>query len=62
MRPKKPKKADHDDLFLIRLEHLLNPRNALVLLADRIDWDWLDAELAPLFKTKGQTHYCPVNT
>ena len=35
MRPKKPKKADHDDLFLIRLDQLINPRHELAQLAER---------------------------
>ena len=54
MRPKKPVKADHDDLFLVRLDQLVNRRHELVLLAERIDWDWIDDELAPFFSEKGR--------
>lgn len=54
MRPKKPLKADHDDLFLVRLDHLINQRHELALLADRIDWDWIDEEIAPLFSDQGR--------
>ena len=54
MRPKQTPKADHDDLFLVRLDHLLNPRHELVLLADKIDWDWIDEELAPFFSDEGR--------
>jgi len=54
MRPKKPAKADHDDLFAIRLDGLIDPRHELVQLADRIDWDWIEEELAPFFSDHGR--------
>jgi len=54
MRPKKPKKADHDDLFRARLDQIINLRHELVLLADKIDWDWLDDELASSFSDHGR--------
>jgi IS5 family transposase len=54
MRPRKQKKADHDDLFKARLDQIINMRHELVLLADRIDWDFIDAELAPFFAGKGR--------
>ena len=54
MRPKKPKKADHDDLFRSRLDQIINMKHALVLLADKIDWDWIDAELADCFSDQGR--------
>ena len=54
MRPRKQKKADHDDLFKARLDQIINMRHELVLLADRIDWDWIDEELAPFFAGKGR--------
>ena len=54
MRPRKPQKADHDDLFKARLDQILNMKHELVLLADKIDWDWLDAELAPYFSGHGR--------
>lgn len=38
MRPKQPRKSDHDDLFKARLDQIINMRHELVLLADRIDW------------------------
>ena len=54
MRPKKPKKGDHDDLFLVRLDQLINLRHELVRLAERIDRDWIDGELAPCFSQTGR--------
>jgi hypothetical protein len=37
----------HGDLFRTRLDQIVNMRHELVQLAERIDWDWLDAEIAP---------------
>lgn len=54
MRPRKPKREDHDDLFRARLEQIINMRHELVLLAERIDWDWLDEELASSFCDHGR--------
>jgi len=54
MRPKQPKKADHDDFFLVRLDRLINLRHELVQLADKIDWNWIDSELAPYFSDQGR--------
>jgi IS5 family transposase len=49
MRPKQLKKADHDDLFRARLDRIINMRHELAVLADKIDWAWLDAQLAESF-------------
>jgi len=54
MRPKKPEKAKHDDLFLVRLDLLINPRHELVQLANQIDWDWIDEQLVPCFSDQGR--------
>ena len=54
MRPRKPIKSDHDDFFLVRLRHLINLRHELALLADRIDWDRIDEQVAPFFSDKGR--------
>jgi IS5 family transposase len=54
MRPKQQQKARHDDLFRARLDQIINMRHELVVLADKIDWGWLDGELAPLFSHKGR--------
>ena len=42
MRPKQQQKAWHDDLFRARLDQIINMKHALVALADKIDWTWLD--------------------
>jgi IS5 family transposase len=54
MRPKQPRKADHDDLFRARLDQIINMRHELVLLAEKIDWAWLDVELAGCFSDRGR--------
>ncbi len=54
MRPKQQQKARHDDLFRARLDQIINMRHALVALADRIDWAWLDAQLAESFSDQGR--------
>ena len=54
MRPKQTPKARHDDLFRARLDQIINMRHALVILADKIDWTWLDDELADCFFDEGR--------
>jgi len=54
MRPKQQKKADHDDLFKARLDQIINMRHELVTLADKIDWAWLDEQIAPCFSEHGR--------
>ena len=54
MRPKQQKKADHDDLFKARLDQIINMKHELVALADKIDWAWLDGQLADYFSDQGR--------
>jgi IS5 family transposase len=54
MRPKQQKKADHDDLFKARLDQIINMKHELVSLADKIDWAWLDEQIAPYFSEHGR--------
>ena len=54
MRPKQQQKARHDDLFRARLDQIINMKHALVALADKIDWTWLDEQLAARFSDKGR--------
>jgi len=54
MRPKQQPKARHDDLFRARLDQIINMKHELVVLADKIDWTWLDAELAGCFSDRGR--------
>ncbi len=54
MRPKQQPKARHDDLFRARLDQIINMKHALVALADKIDWAWLDEQLAEDFSDEGR--------
>jgi IS5 family transposase len=54
MRPRKPEKNGSSDLFRARLDQVINMRHELVRLADAIDWDWLDSELADRFSDSGR--------
>ena len=54
MRPKQQPRARHDDLFRARLDQIINMKHALVVLADRIDWAWLDEQLADRFSDQGR--------
>jgi IS5 family transposase len=54
MRPKKHETTGLSDLFRARLEQIINMKHELVALAGKIDWDWLDREIAPLYSDKGR--------
>ena len=54
MRPKQQQEARHDDLFRARLDQIINMKHELVVLADRVDWVWLDDELAGYFSDEGR--------
>ncbi len=54
MRPKQQQKARHDDLFRARLDQIINMKHELVALADKIDWAWLDEQLAECFSDQGR--------
>ena len=54
MRPKQQQKVRHDDLFRARLDQIINMKHALVILADKIDWAWLDDQLAACFSDQGR--------
>ncbi|MDA9421586.1 transposase, partial [Bradyrhizobium sp. CCBAU 53380] len=54
MRPKKHKTTGSNDLFRVRLNQIINMKHELVLLAGRIDWDWIDSEIAPHYGENGR--------
>ncbi len=49
MRPKKHEATKEGDLFRARLDQIINTKHELVQLAGKIDWAWIDAEIAPLY-------------
>ena len=55
MRPKQQQKARHDDLFRSRLDQIINMKHELVELSERIDWAWIDDEIARPTATWGAT-------
>ena len=42
------------DLFRARLDQIINLEHELVQLAGRLDWDWIDGEIAPLYSENGR--------
>src|ERR1700748_1823906 len=54
MRPKKHETTDARDLFRARPGQLINMKHELVQLAGKLDWEWLDGEIAPLYSDKGR--------
>ena len=54
MRPKKPETTGSTDLFRARLDQIINLKHELAQLAGKIDWDWIDGEIAPLYSDKGR--------
>ena len=53
MKPKSRSKGQ-DDLFQPRLADIIDPRHELVLLGERIDWQWLEDQVEPLFAECGR--------
>jgi IS5 family transposase len=54
MRPQKHETMGSGDLFRARLEQIINMKHELVQLAGKIDWDFLDGEIAPLYSDNGR--------
>ena len=54
MRPTKHKTTGSNDLFRARLDQIINMKHELVVLASKIDWDWIDGEIAPLYSENGR--------
>ena len=57
MRPRKAETSGTDDLLRSRLDQIIDMKHELVRLADAIDWDWLDDEIADTtVQPKNVTH------
>ncbi|HEX8807553.1 MAG TPA: IS5 family transposase [Xanthobacteraceae bacterium] len=54
MRPKQHKTTGSGDLFRARLDQIINMKHELVQLADKLDWAWIDGEIAPLYSSQGR--------
>ena len=54
MRPRKMEMTGSGDLFRARLDQIIDMGHELVRLAEAIDWDWIDGELAGRFSDGGR--------
>lgn len=54
MRPKKCGEQSTGDLFRARLDQIINMRHELVGLAEEIDRDWIDEQVADCFSVEGR--------
>src|SRR5262245_47141457 len=54
MRPKKNETTGSSDLFRARLGQIIDMRHELAQLASKIDWDFIDGEIAPLYSDSGR--------
>jgi transposase, IS5 family len=54
MRPKKHETTGSGDLFRARLDQIINMRHELVQLAGKIEWEFIDGEIAPLYSDGGR--------
>ena len=54
MRPKRHETTGSSDLFRARLDQIINMKHELAQLAGKIDWDWIDRQIAPLYSDKGR--------
>jgi IS5 family transposase len=54
MRPKQHATTGEGDLFRARLDQIINLKHELVQLAGKLDWEWIDGEIAPLYSDQGR--------
>jgi len=54
MRPKQHTTTGSGDLFRARLDQIINLKHELVQLAGKLDWQWIDGEIAPLYSDQGR--------
>jgi hypothetical protein len=54
MRPKQHKTTGANDLLRARLDQIINLKRGLAQLAAKVDWGFIDGEIAPLYSDKGR--------
>ena len=54
MRPKQHSTTGSGYLFRAKLEQIINMKHELVQLAGKLDWEWIDGEIAPLYSDQGR--------
>jgi hypothetical protein len=57
MWPKKHATTGAGDLFRARLDQIINPKHELVQLAGKLDWQWIDGEIA---RCSAATRFKPI--
>jgi IS5 family transposase len=50
----RPSRETQDAQLRARLDQIINLKHGLILLAGKIDWDWIDGEIAPLYGENGR--------
>lgn len=61
MRPKRRKTTGSNDLFRARLDQIIDLRYELVLLAGKVDGDWIGGEIAALYSENGRPGLRPAS-
>ena len=61
MRPKQHETTGSGDLLRATLEQIINMKHELVQLAGKLDWAWIDGEIAPLYSDQGRPGILPVH-
>jgi IS5 family transposase len=51
---KKHATTGESDLFRARLDQIINMKHELAQLAGKLDWNWLDNQIARLFSDQGR--------
>ena len=54
MKPRKIEQIPQDDLFLLRLDQMLNQRHVLYKLANQIDWNAAEEQFGNLYSEEGR--------
>jgi IS5 family transposase len=54
MWPMKQETTGLGDLFRAGLDQFITMKHKLVQLAGKLDWNFIDGEIAPLFRDKGR--------
>jgi transposase, IS5 family len=54
MRPGEQKWTGEHDLFRARLDQIINMKHELALLTQKIDWAWIDEQIADCFSKNGR--------
>ena len=54
MPTEEPERRESEQSVPARLDQIINIKHELVQLAGKIDWEWIDGEVAPLYNENGR--------